>query len=87
MQKDFFLADLEKLADYIVTEYITTVTADFSIPDADRLLLTRFYKCALVGVTLDWMNHEMNYDLSTAASRLCDLLEGSGKRAFLKNAI
>ncbi|MBP3489574.1 MAG: TetR family transcriptional regulator C-terminal domain-containing protein [Roseburia sp.] len=59
----------------------------FSIPDTDRLLLTRFYKCALVGVTLDWLNHEMNYDLSGAASHLCDLLEGSGKRAFLKNAI
>lgn len=87
MQREFFLTDLEKIADYIVTDYVTTVTADFSIPDTDRLLLTRFYKCALVGVTLDWMNHEMNYDLSGAASHLCDLLEGSGKRAFLKNAI
>ncbi|MGN0350643.1 MAG: TetR/AcrR family transcriptional regulator C-terminal domain-containing protein [Roseburia sp.] len=87
VQKEFFLMDLEKIATYIVTDYVSTVTADFSIPDTDKLLLTRFYKCTLVGVTLDWLDQGMSYDLSAAAIHICDLLEGSGKRAFLKNAL
>lgn len=85
VQKELFLADLEKIATYIVTTYVTTVTAEYSIPDIDRILLTRFYKCTLVGVTLDWLDHKMDYDLSKAARHVCYLLEDSGKKAFLKN--
>lgn len=85
VHREIFLKELERLCFYIVKEYVNTVTDDLSLHTEDKELLIRFYKCALVGTILDWMDHSMDYDLQKASERICILLAGTGKQAFLKS--
>lgn len=79
--------ELDWLCLYTVTQYIDTITADLAISPNDKKLLIRFYKCAMVGILLDWLNEGMSYDLIASFSRICDLLAGSGNQALLKASI
>lgn len=71
---------------HVVTQYVDTVTAGLTLPPEDKNLLIQFYKCSLLGITLDWMDKGMNFDLLKAVTRINELLEDSGKQAFLKSA-
>lgn len=84
VHREAFLNEFNQICLYFVTQYVDTVTAELTIPPDDKKLLIRLYKCALVGIFLDWLNEGMNYDLLTSFSRVCELLAGSGKQAFLK---
>ena len=86
VQREVFLDHLERLMLYSVEEFITTAARDLPIPPEDRDLLIRFYKCARIGIALDWLNAGMNYDILARADRVCDLFAGSTQRAFLKSA-
>lgn len=87
VQREVFLNELDRICLYTVTQYIDTITVDLAISPDDKNLLIRFYKCAMVGILLDWLNEGMNYDLIASFSRICDLLSGSGKQALLKATI
>lgn len=87
VQREVFLNELDRICLYTVTQYINTITADLAISPDDKKLLIRFYKCAMVGILLDWLNEGMNYDLLASFSRICDLLAGSGKQALLKATV
>lgn len=86
VHREVFLNELDRICLYTVTQYIDAVTAELAISANDRKLLIRFYKCALVGVLLDWLDAGMDYDLLASFSRICNLFAGSGRQAFL-NAI
>lgn len=85
VQREIFLKELERLCLYIVSEYVNTTADTLPLCGQDKELLIRFYKCTLVGIILDWMNHSMDYDLRKALERICYLFAGSGKQAFLKS--
>lgn len=85
VQREVFLNELDRITFYAVTQYVDTVTLELSLRLEDKTLLIRFYKCTMVGIILDWLNEGMSYDLLTFSERICNLLEGSGKQAFLKS--
>lgn len=86
-QREVFQRDLDRMATYIVRQYIETVTKDL-FPDAshvqERELLIKYYKCTMVGGILDWLDAGMRYDLLAGTASICELLSGSGRQAFLK---
>lgn len=86
MQRERFLPTLDRISLSIVTDYVDNVTKALTVPADDRVLLIRYYKCVLNGVLLDWLEHDMDYDLKAATVRLCKLFAGSGKQAFLRSA-
>lgn len=86
VQRDIFQNQLERIMFHVVTQYVDTVTAELTLPPEDKNLLIQFYKCSLLGITLDWMDKGMNFDLLKAVTRITELLEDSGKQAFLKSA-
>lgn len=86
VQRERFLPTLDRISLSIVTDYVDNVTKDLTVPADDRVLLIRYYKCVLNGVLLDWLEHDMDYDLKAATVRLCKLFAGSGKQAFLRSA-
>lgn len=86
VQREVFLSELEQITLYAVTKYVDTVTAGLPVRPEDKTLLIRFYKCTIVGIFLDWLNEDMRYDLLASSDRICELLAGSGKQAFLKSA-
>jgi len=86
VQREVFLRYANQLILYSVTEYIETVTVGLTLPPEDKALLIRFYKCALIGVYLDWLDNGLNYNLEKSAVRIAELLGSSGKQAILKAA-
>lgn len=85
-QRETFVKQLDRICLYAMTQYIETVTANMTFLPEDKKLLIRFYKCTLAGILLDWMDAGMNYDLLKAFNRITELLNGSGKQAFLRAA-
>lgn len=85
VQREVFLNELDQIALYAVTQYVDAVTSELPLRLEDKTLLIRFYKCTMVGIFLDWLNEGMRYDLFAFSERICNLLEGSGKQAFLKS--
>lgn len=67
---------------YRVTEermdrLIRHLTAQMSISEEDVRYLTLFYKCAVVGILLEWLNAGMKGDVDRLISRMGILLEGN----------
>lgn len=83
VHREIFLNQLERLTHYVVTQYIDTVIEELP-PSEDKNLMIWFYKCLFVGITLDWLDKNMNYDLAESVKRICELFEGTGKEAFLR---
>lgn len=86
-QREAFLSRLDRIAMLSVGKYVDAVTADlFPSPSMsqEKFLLTKYYKCTLVGALLDWLDAGMDYDLLAAMESICELLAGSGKQAFLR---
>ena len=75
VQREVFLAHLERVALHTVSEYVHTITAVIGEPlsDDECILLIRFGKCLLVGVLLDWLESNMNYDLLKRADQIFEL--------------
>lgn len=86
VQRETFLNALEHLTLYTVTEFVESATQGLSIQPEDKQLLIRYYKCTIIGVSLDWLNSGMSYDLLAASTRVCELFDGSAERAFLKGS-
>ncbi|MGM9537322.1 MAG: TetR-like C-terminal domain-containing protein [Candidatus Onthomonas sp.] len=83
VQREVFLEYLERASLYTVTRYVESATAGLSIRQEDRDLLIRYHKCVMVGIVLDWLDAQMNYDLLSACDRIVQLMDGSSKQAFL----
>ncbi len=77
---------LERISLRAVKNYIDVISADYDINPDDKEIIVMYYKCQLVGFTIDWLGSGMNYDLSSKLKRICELYEGSMKTAFLRSA-
>lgn len=53
--RDIYEAYTMKICEYIVTSYISTMFTDKSIPDKDRAVIVRFFKCELYGLISEWI--------------------------------
>lgn len=84
LPREQFLPLLDKVAFHVVDKGIRQLTANEPISEEDLTVLTRFYKGALVGILLDWLEAGMSYDMKNAAARLCELMEGSTRKAIEK---
>lgn len=80
--REYFINELDRIALYIVTQYIDTVRDDHPLPPEDKTLLTRFYKCVFTGICIDWLNEGMRYDLSHYFDRIGILFQGASEQAY-----
>lgn len=80
--REYFINELDRIALYIVTQYIDTVRVDHPLPPEDKALLTRFYKCICIGICIDWLNDGMRYDLSHYVDRIGILFHGAPEQAY-----
>lgn len=83
--KEGFIHYLNEISLHIVQYYIDNTTKDMNIPSEDKELFVRYYKCAVAGVALDWLDSGASYDLFDFCEKICNSFAGSGKRAFLKH--
>ena len=76
-----FQTDLDRLWMNIVSRYVEQ-TAEKTMGEEERQLLIRTLKCVFVGMTLDWMDHEMEYDLIAGVHRACHLVRKKSGHEF-----
>lgn len=84
VHRDIFLNHLNRMTLYFVEKYINILTKDLPMYPHDKDLLIRFYKSALIGIFLDWLDENMSYDIAEAFSRISDLFAGTTDRAFIR---
>lgn len=87
VQRDVFLNELENITYYFVEKYINILAEDFYISPRDKKLLIRFYKSALVGIILDWLEEDMSFDLIDSFMRISKLFAGASNRAFNRSTL
>lgn len=80
--REYFINELDRIALYIVTQYIDTVRVNQPLPPEDRTLLIRFYKCLFTGIFIDWLDDGMRYDLCHYVERIGVLFQGAPERAY-----
>lgn len=83
--RETFLRYMNRFSQHMVDEYFASIAKTVSIPADDAAVLNRYYKCAVNGCLLDWLDASMQYDLESDMERLCFLLNGTGKRAIQKS--
>lgn len=85
-QKDSLLRHLDKMSFHIIRFYVDSTIGNLSITEENKEILIRYYKCAFVGILLDWLESDASYDLIHFYDKLCDLFSGSIENAFFKYA-
>lgn len=84
LPREQFSPLINKIVVYVVERNIRQAAEGVPIPEEDLTVLIRYYKGALVGGLMDWLEAGMNYDLNTMVERLCELMEGSTRNAIEK---
>lgn len=85
VDRELFLVYLNRLSLKLMQEYFHAATDGTETSGEAAETLIRFYKCAMVGLLLDWLDGNMKEDMLALTQRLCVLLEGMGKQALEKN--
>ncbi|MFQ6791369.1 MAG: TetR/AcrR family transcriptional regulator [Thomasclavelia sp.] len=81
--QEFFVHQINQIAYYVSEKYIDILINGIEILDEDKKLLIRFNKCLLMGVTLDWFDHEADFDLIKALKRIEQILKDSNRHLLL----
>lgn len=76
--------NLDRGAQRLTEGYFDNAAQGLDVPQEDIEIMAHFYKCAVVGALLDWLDAGMDYDIKRIFFRVCVLLNGSGKRALLR---
>ena len=84
--RESFMNCLNKIGFHIIRAYVDNAVKSVDIPQENQKILIRFYKCALIGIILDWLDEGTSYDLLDFCDKVCDSFNGAGKNAFLKYA-
>ena len=70
-----FRASMNRLWDAIVSRYIESNGSGVH-SDEEKVILLRFFKAVFIGMTVNWLDAEMSYDLLEEGRRTCELLSG-----------
>ena len=73
---------LYRVSEERMDRLIRHLTAGMDVPEEDIHYLTLFYKCAVTGILLEWLNADMRGDVDRAISRMGVLLEGSLRQSL-----
>ena len=71
---------------YIVSQYAEHNFDPEILEKEEVKVLMHFYKCVMIGVILDWMDHRMSYDLTEYAEKLRELYENTFEKTLEKAA-
>lgn len=75
VKRDTFLIYMNDVASYIITEYFDKNLHKFNLDEREIRLLSKYYKCVLVGVLMEWLDHGLDYDLGAEMHQVSDLME------------
>lgn len=80
-----FTGVLNRLWEAILRRFVES-REDCAFTEEEHDFLTRFFKCLFVGMTLDWLDADMSYDLTATGRRACHLMQSDEmRRKFMLN--
>lgn len=68
---------LNNITSDVMTRFVEQMSRGVRVSGEDKALLSSFYKAALTGMILDWLNAGMKYDPVTVIRRLGKMLDGN----------
>ena len=74
--REIFEHYLMQIIDHVVTTYLGELCKDKDIDARDFQIVTRYYKCLLTGLIIDWMECGMNSDVRDDFARLMEIYKG-----------
>jgi len=75
---------LSDISGEVIRRYVEMETADIPAKEEDRKLIASFYRSALTGMILDWLNNGMKYDPEPLVRRLGIMLKGNVRTALTR---
>jgi AcrR family transcriptional regulator len=77
---------LNGIAKDVMDRFVCKISAGIDAKEKDKELITNFYKCALVGMVLDWVSKGMKEDPEELIRNLGKLLEGDIATALKRSS-
>ena len=81
-RKDELLRCLEAEASAVLIRYIDRMAEGIGVKEEDKSRLVRFYRSALIGTLVEWVESGMKTELISEIRRLGILMEDSAKNAL-----
>ncbi len=75
--KEFYELQLMKICEYITRDYIATRDYAENVPEEDMEYIVSFLKNQIYGQMMDWIHHDMSYDIVEHTGKLCRMFAGS----------
>lgn len=85
IQIDVFADYLDHASESVVEELVNRVVGEYEMDPEDRRLVIRYYKCVFVGVILDWLRHDMDYNILEDMHKLEKIYQISLEKQFLRS--
>ena len=74
--REFYEQQLMKICDYVTRTYIRSRDYSEKVASKDLEFVISYLKCELFGQLIDWLNHDMSYDIVEHSRILCRMFAG-----------
>lgn len=83
VQREAFQAQLNRIVGYVSNQYVDSAFEGVTVRDEDVRIIKKYNKCLIIGITYDWLDSGMSYDLVSDAERIAVLFYGSVENAVI----
>lgn len=84
VSQDTFRFYLKRFSHHVMQEHFQSIPTTDTVSQEDLRILIHYYECTMIGILLDWLDADMQYDLEHMMERLCFLMDGAGENALQK---
>lgn len=85
--REFYEKQLMKICEHVTRTYIRSREYSERIDSKDLEFVISYLKCELFGQLIDWLNHDMSYDIVEHSRILCRMFAGSMRMVCQKYKI
>lgn len=85
--REFYEKQLMKICEHVTRTYIRSSEYSERVDSKDLEFVISYLKCELFGQLIDWLNHDMSYDIVEHSRILCRMFAGSMRMVCQKYKI
>ena len=85
--REFYEKQLMKFCEHVTRTYIRSREYSERVDSKDLEFVISYLKCELFGQLIDWLNHDMSYDIVEHSRILCRMFAGSMRMVCQKYKI
>ena len=85
--REFYEKQLMKICEHVTRTYIRSREYSERVDTKDLEFVISYLKCELFGQLIDWLNHDMSYDIVEHSRILCRMFAGSMRMVCQKYKI